>query len=92
MLFVSPCKTNIQIITHKNHKFSNIFTLVNTKVKLLKKIAKNLKDRIVDVPEVLSATINGDREEVIEINVSQKVLDVYHINFDDIVNTFNEII
>jgi multidrug efflux pump len=50
----------------------------------LKKIAKNLKDRIETIPEVLSATINGDREEVIEINVSQKILDVYQINFYEI--------
>ena len=61
-----------------------ILTGDNINDRELKKIAKNLKDRIEAVPEVLSATINGDREEVIEINVSQKVLDVYHINFDDI--------
>ncbi len=61
-----------------------ILTGNNINDRELKKIAKNLKDKIEAVPEVLSATINGDREEVIEINISQKTLDIYEINFDAI--------
>jgi multidrug efflux pump len=63
-----------------------ILTGDNINDRELKKIAKNLKDRIETIPEVLSATINGDREEVIEINISQKILDIYEINFEEVSN------
>ena len=50
----------------------------------MKSVGKSLKDKIESIPEVLSATINGSREEVIEINISQKTLDNYKLNFDNI--------
>lgn len=64
-----------------------ILTAENMGDRELKSIAKNLKDKIEAIPEVLSATINGDREEVIEINISQEVFDIYQINLDTIKQT-----
>ena len=49
-----------------------------------KSVSKNLKDKIESLPEILSASVNGDREEVVEINISQKVLDTFKLNLDDI--------
>jgi multidrug efflux pump len=49
-----------------------------------KSVSKNLKDKIESIPEVLSVNVNGDRKEVIEINILQKVIDTYKLNLDDI--------
>lgn len=55
----------------------------------LKTIAQNLKDKIESIPEVLSVDVNGTRDEVIEINISQKTLDNYKLNFDSISQTIS---
>ncbi len=49
-----------------------------------KSVSKNLKDKIESIPEILSVSVNGDREEVVEINISQKVFDTFKLNLDDI--------
>jgi multidrug efflux pump len=66
--------------------FADIFPMVyvnlsgDVPTRTLVKIARNLRDKLQSVPEVLDVDINGDREEVVDIIVDPTVLENYSIN------------
>ena len=47
-------------------------------------IARRLKDNIEGIAEVLSVTIGGDREDLLEIVVDPQVLDSYGIDYNEL--------
>ncbi len=49
-------------------------------------LARDLKDKIEGLREVLEADIAGDREEVVEIEVDPRVLDSYQISYEQLIN------
>ena len=49
-------------------------------------IARRLKENIEGIGEVLSVTIGGDREDLIEIVVDPQVLDSYGIDYNELFN------
>lgn len=48
--------------------------------------ARELKEHIEGIPEVLSVEIGGDREDMLEILVDPQVLDSYGIDYNDLFN------
>lgn len=50
----------------------------------LVRIARDLKDRIEALPNVLEVDIAGDREEVIDIVVDPLVMETYHISYEEL--------
>lgn len=52
-------------------------------------ISRNLRDKIEIIPEVLSAKINGIREEVIEINIKPSDLEIHNLDISDIEKNIN---
>ncbi|MEJ2015161.1 MAG: efflux RND transporter permease subunit [Limibacillus sp.] len=55
----------------------------------LLRLAKDLQDKIEGIPPVLSATLNGDREELLEIVVDPLVLESYQLDPEAIINYVN---
>ena len=55
----------------------------------LLRVARDLKDEIEALPEVLEVEIGGDREESLEIVVDPLILETYQINFETVVNSIN---
>ena len=49
-------------------------------------LARDLKDRIEALPNVLEVDIAGDREEVIDIVVDPTVMETYQISYDELFN------
>lgn len=49
-------------------------------------LARDLKDKIEGLREVLEADIAGDREEVVEVLVEPRVLDSYGISYEELIN------
>jgi multidrug efflux pump len=49
-------------------------------------LARDLKDKIEGLREVLEADIAGDREEVVEIEIDRRVLDSYNLVYEDVIN------
>ncbi len=49
-------------------------------------LARNLKDKIEGLREVLEADIAGDREEVAEVEVDPRVLDSYQISYEELID------
>jgi multidrug efflux pump len=49
-------------------------------------IARRLKENIEGIAEVLSVTIGGDREDLLEIVVDPQVLDSYGIDYNELFN------
>lgn len=49
-------------------------------------LARNLKDKIEGLREVLEADIAGDREEVVEVEVDPRVLDSYQISYEELID------
>ncbi len=49
-------------------------------------IARRLQENIEGIPEVLSVTIGGDREDLLEIVVDPQVLDSYGIDYNELFN------
>jgi multidrug efflux pump len=49
-------------------------------------IARRLKENVEGIAEVLSVTIGGDREDLLEIVVDPQVLDSYGINYNELFN------
>jgi multidrug efflux pump len=66
--------------------FSDIFPMVyvnlsgDVPVRALSRIARDLRDKLESVPEVLDVEVQGDREEVVDIIVDPAVLENYGIN------------
>ncbi|WP_439859261.1 efflux RND transporter permease subunit [Pseudomonas sp. MBLB4136] len=52
----------------------------------LVQVARRLKDNIEGIAEVLSVTIGGDREDLLEIVVDPQVLDSYGIDYSQLFN------
>lgn len=52
----------------------------------LVRIARELRDRIESVPEVLEVDIGGDREDLLEIVVDPQVLDTYGVDYLQLFN------
>ncbi|OOZ41477.1 MFS transporter [Solemya pervernicosa gill symbiont] len=48
------------------------------------RIARELKDRIESLPQVLEADIGGDREDLLEIIVDPQVMESYDIRFSEV--------
>ncbi len=46
--------------------------------------ARNLRDQLEGIPEVLEVDIGGDREDLLEILVDPQVLDSYGLNYSDL--------
>ncbi len=55
----------------------------------LVRLARNLKDDLEGIGEILEVDIGGDREEVVEILVDPVVLDTYDLKQDEIFATAN---
>ncbi|RYV03525.1 MFS transporter [Shewanella sp. OPT22] len=55
----------------------------------LLRMARDLKDEIEALPEVLEVDIGGDREEVLEIIVDPLILETYQIDFQTVVNSIS---
>jgi multidrug efflux pump len=51
----------------------------------LVQLARNLKDRIEGLEEVLEVVIAGDREDVVEVIVDPAVLDSYQISYEELI-------
>lgn len=66
--------------------FSDIFPMVyvnlsgDVPTRTLVRVARDLRDKLESVPEVLDVEIQGDREEVVDIVVDPAVLENYGIN------------
>ena len=54
--------------------------------RVLSRLAKDLRDKIESVPEVLEANINGSREELLEAVVDPAQLEIYGITNDELIN------
>ena len=55
----------------------------------LLRLARDLQDKIEGIPPVLSATLQGDREELLEIIVDPLVLESYQLDPEAIINYVN---
>ena len=55
----------------------------------LLRMARDLKDEIEALPEVLEVDIGGDREEVLEVVVDPLILETYQIDFQTVVNSIS---
>ncbi|WP_455374407.1 efflux RND transporter permease subunit [Limibacillus halophilus] len=55
----------------------------------LLRLARDLQDKIESIPPVLSATLNGDRDELLEIIVDPLVLESYELDPEAIINFVN---
>jgi multidrug efflux pump len=53
--------------------------------RVLSRLAKDLRDKIEAVPEVLEANLNGDREEILEAIVDPAQLEIYGITNDELI-------
>lgn len=53
--------------------------------RVLSRLAKDLRDKIESVPEVLEANLNGDREELLEAIVDPAQLEIYGITNDELI-------
>jgi len=51
-------------------------------------LARQLKDAIESVPEVLKVTIAGNREEVVEVIIDPLRMESYHLNYEEVVLLF----
>jgi len=51
-------------------------------------VARQLKDAIESVPEVLKVEIGGDREEVVDILVDPRHIESYQLNYEEIYQFF----
>jgi multidrug efflux pump len=58
----------------------------NVPERTLLALARDLKDKIEGLREVLEADIAGDREEVVEVEVDPRVLDSYGISYEELIN------
>lgn len=58
----------------------------NVPERTLLTLARDLKDKIEGLREVLEAKIAGDREEVVDIVVEPRVLDSYGISYEELIN------
>ena len=54
----------------------------------LTKIAKDLRDQVESIPNVLKANISGIRDEVIELIIEPSAIEAYNIQFSDLSNIF----
>lgn len=57
----------------------------NVSERVLYNLARNLKDSVQSLPEVLEATISGHREEVLEVIVDPSLLQSYDIIAEDLI-------
>ncbi|OQW94380.1 MAG: MFS transporter [Beggiatoa sp. IS2] len=55
----------------------------------LLRLARNLKDAVESVPEVLKVDIAGNREEVIEIVIDPLRLESYQLSYEEVFQFFN---
>ena len=55
----------------------------------LLRLAQDLQDELEGIPEVLSATLNGDREELLEVVVDPLVLESYQLDPEAIITYVN---
>jgi multidrug efflux pump len=55
----------------------------------LLRLARDLQDKIESIPPVLSATLNGDRDELLEIIVDPLVLESYELDPEAIITFVN---
>ncbi len=55
--------------------------------RVLLRIARNLKDELQRIPNVLDVTIGGDREEQVELVVDPLVLESYNLDAEDIISS-----
>lgn len=53
----------------------------------LVQIGRQLQDAIEALPGVLEAEISGNRDDVLEVIVDPQVMETYHLNFEQILNT-----
>lgn len=53
----------------------------------LLRIARNLKDELQRIPNVLDVTIGGDREEQVELIVDPLILESYNLDAEDIISS-----
>ena len=51
-------------------------------------VARQLKDAVESIPEVLKAEIGGDREEVVDILVDPQHIESYQLSYDEIYQFF----
>jgi multidrug efflux pump len=49
-------------------------------------LARNLRDQIESIPEILEVEIGGDREDLLEIIVDPQVLEAYQIDYAELFN------
>ncbi len=55
--------------------------------RVLLRIARDLKDELQRIPNVLDVTIGGDREEQVELIVDPLVLESYNLDAEDIISS-----
>jgi multidrug efflux pump len=58
----------------------------NVPERTLLTLARDLKDKIEGLREILEADIAGDREEVVEVELDPRVLDSYGLSYDEVIN------
>jgi multidrug efflux pump len=52
-------------------------------------ITRDLKDKLEGIPEVLSVTVNGDREELVELIIDPAMLDSYRIDAREVIEAIS---
>lgn len=52
-------------------------------------IARNLRDKIEQIPNVLSVDIAGDREDIAEVIVNPEIIENYNLSIENVINIFN---
>ncbi|GFZ77381.1 multidrug resistance protein [Rickettsiales bacterium] len=48
-------------------------------------IARNLRNKIESIPEVLGVNIAGERKEILEISIDPSILEGYNLNFEEVI-------
>jgi multidrug efflux pump len=55
----------------------------------LLKVAKNLKETIESLPEILEATLSGQRDEMLEVIIDPLALETYNVSATDLIKVVN---
>ncbi|TVQ93885.1 MAG: efflux RND transporter permease subunit [Chromatiaceae bacterium] len=82
-----PAATEEPTVTEVNIALFPILTVAlsgNLPERGLVRLARDLKDRIEALPEVLQAEIGGDREALLEVIVSPAVMETYGVGFEEL--------
>ena len=87
-----PAETNEPSINEVNVALFPVLSIAlsgDVPERIVRRIAKDLKDNIEGLTGVLEVDIGGDREELMEVTIDPQALESYQIDYAELLNTIS---